>query len=59
MINTYKFFFSFSREGVKGIILDTFAGPASTGVFSPSVQNTLYLTERNVLSTIPQVPVKF
>lgn len=42
-------------EGVKGIILDTFAGPASTGVFSPSVQNTLYLTERNVLSTIPQV----
>lgn len=42
-------------EGIRGIILDTFAGPATTGVFSPSVQNTLYLTERNVLSTIPQV----
>lgn len=47
--------FNKNWEGVKGIILDTFAGPAATGVFSPSVQNTLYLTERNVLSTIPQV----
>ncbi|XP_076091082.1 uricase-like [Mytilus galloprovincialis] len=42
-------------EGIKGIVLDTFAGPATTGVFSPSVQNTLHLTVRNVLSKIPQV----
>ncbi|XP_074654512.1 uricase-like [Tubulanus polymorphus] len=40
---------------VKGEILDTFAGPADTGVFSPSVQQTLYLTEKRVLEKIPEI----
>jgi len=40
---------------VKAAILKTFAGPAETGVFSPSVQNTLHLTERLVLDSVPQI----
>ncbi|XP_033732455.1 uricase-like isoform X2 [Pecten maximus] len=40
---------------VKKVILETFAGPAHEGVFSPSVQNTLYLTEKHVLARIPQI----
>ena len=43
------------RNTVKAAILKTFAGPAETGVFSPSVQNTLHLTERLVLDSVPQV----
>lgn len=42
-------------ETVKGIILETFAGPADKGVFSPSVQNTLYLAEKGALAQIPQI----
>jgi urate oxidase len=40
---------------VKDCILDAFAGPPQTGVFSPSVQNTLYLAQKNVLERIPQM----
>jgi len=40
---------------VKDCILDAFAGPADTGIFSPSVQNTLYLAEKKVLERIPQM----
>ncbi|KAL5012963.1 hypothetical protein ScPMuIL_011514 [Solemya velum] len=40
---------------VKSAIIDTFAGPPETGVFSPSVQKTLYLAEKNALALIPQV----
>lgn len=32
-----------------------FAGPADKGVFSPSVQHTLHLTEKLVLDLVPQV----
>jgi len=35
--------------------LDAFAGPPDTGVFSPSVQNTLYIAQKNVLERIPQM----
>ena len=35
--------------------METFAGPADKGVFSPSVQNTLYLAEKGALAQIPQV----
>lgn len=40
---------------VKNCILENFAGPPETGIYSPSVQNTLYLTERGVLSKVEQV----
>ena len=36
-------------------ILDQFAGPPDTGIFSPSVQNTLYLAERMILDKVEQV----
>lgn len=40
---------------VKDCILDKFAGPPETGVFSPSVQNTLYLAEKQILERVKQV----
>lgn len=40
---------------VKNCILENFSGPPSTGISSPSVQNTLYLAERCVLDKIDQV----
>lgn len=42
---------------VKNIILKNFAGDPHVGVASPSVQQTLYLTEKDVLEAIPQVEV--
>nr|CAD7448629.1 unnamed protein product [Timema bartmani] len=44
-----------SRDIVKECILDKFAGPPEKGVFSPSVQNTLYLTEKMALDKVPQI----
>lgn len=40
---------------MKEIIINTFTGPAETGVFSPSVQNTLYFAERTILDDIPEI----
>lgn len=40
---------------VKSTILEEFAGPPHTGVYSPSVQNTLYLAEQKILNSIPQI----
>ena len=40
---------------VKNIIIKNFAGDVQQGVASPSVQNTLFLTEKEVLETIPHV----
>ncbi|XP_049831366.1 uricase isoform X1 [Schistocerca gregaria] len=42
-------------DAVKECILDKFAGPPDTGIFSPSVQNTLYLTEKMVLDKVQQI----
>jgi hypothetical protein len=47
----------FYRKTVKDCILDQFAGPPDTGVFSPSVQNTLYLAERMILDKVEQVGI--
>ncbi|KAH8311688.1 hypothetical protein KR044_007566 [Drosophila immigrans] len=44
-------------ESVKDIILSNFAGDPKVGVPSPSVQHTLYLTEKEVMDTLPQVAV--
>lgn len=40
---------------VRNCILDAFAGPPDTGIFSPSVQNTLYIAQKDVLERIPQM----
>ncbi|XP_072176637.1 uricase-like [Diadema setosum] len=42
-------------QHAKDVILDTFAGPPSTGVYSPSVQQTLYLAEEKIMKLVPQV----
>jgi len=42
-------------EGVKAVLLETFYGPAHTGVFSPSVQFTLFQMEKNVLTSFPEI----
>lgn len=42
---------------VKNIIIRNFAGDPNVGVSSVSVQNTLYLSEKEVLDVIPQVSV--
>ncbi|XP_003729236.2 uricase [Strongylocentrotus purpuratus] len=39
----------------KEAILDVFAGPPLTGVYSASVQHTLHLTQGKILQLIPQV----
>lgn len=42
-------------DSVKDCILDKFAGAPDTGIFSPSVQNTLYLAEKMILDKVKQV----
>ncbi|XP_002740301.1 uricase-like [Saccoglossus kowalevskii] len=42
-------------ETVKAIILDNFAGPPDTGVYSPSVQNTMYLAQKQSFQKVPQI----
>jgi len=37
------------------IVWDKFAGPADIGIFSPSVQHTLYIVQEAVLNEIPKV----
>ena len=44
---------------VKNSILENFAGPPDSGIYSPSVQNTLYITELSVLRKVNQVINKF
>jgi len=36
-------------------ILEVFAGPADKGIFSPSVQNSQFLTQKLILEKVPQV----
>ncbi|XP_033642931.1 uricase-like [Asterias rubens] len=42
-------------ETCKNTILDVFAGPPRTGVFSPSVQQTLYLSAQKMMAKINQI----
>ncbi|XP_055375799.1 uricase [Condylostylus longicornis] len=42
-------------DKVKEIILKNFAGDYAIGISSPSVQHTLYLTEKEILDNLPQV----
>jgi hypothetical protein len=47
----------FHRKTVQECILEQFAGPPDTGIFSPSVQNTLYRAERMILDKVEQVSI--
>ncbi|XP_025831149.1 uricase [Agrilus planipennis] len=47
--------FDFAWDSVKNFILQKFAGPPDEGIFSPSVQNTLYLSEKLILDSIQQI----
>ena len=42
-------------DKVRSAILSKFAGPADIGVQSPSVQETQYKTEKEILELIPEV----
>ncbi|XP_061429979.1 uricase-like [Lethenteron reissneri] len=42
-----------ARERVRACLLEAFAGPPDTGVYSPSVQRTLYLAGQSVLQSLP------
>ncbi|KAG1327838.1 Uricase [Cocos nucifera] len=44
------FCFTERYEGVKKVLVDTFFGPPDVGVYSPSVQNTLFLMAKAVLN---------
>lgn len=45
----------FCRLTVKECILEKFAGEPKKGIFSPSVQNTLYLAAKMVLDRVEEV----
>ena len=45
----------FYYSAVKNTILDVFAGPADKGIYSPSVQQTQFLTQKKILLGNPQV----
>lgn len=47
------------RKCVKETIIEKFAGPYDSGVYSPSVQKTLYETQCLVLDRVPEVSPHF
>jgi len=51
--------FDWAFSSTKDIILEVFAGPADKGIFSASVQNSQFLTQKTILEKIPQVEKVF
>jgi urate oxidase len=49
-IPSKPFCFTQRYQDVKKVLAETFFGPPDVGVYSPSVQNTLYLMGKEVLS---------
>ncbi|KAM0917206.1 hypothetical protein ACQ4PT_009642 [Festuca glaucescens] len=49
------FCFKQRYQDLKKVLADTFFGPPDVGVYSPSVQNTLYLMGREVLTRFPDI----
>ncbi|GJN17068.1 hypothetical protein PR202_gb04107 [Eleusine coracana subsp. coracana] len=49
------FCFTQRYQDVKKVLAQTFFGPPDVGVYSPSVQNTLYLMAKEVLSRFPDI----
>lgn len=48
-------YFTDKYQDVKKVLIDIFFGPPKEGVYSPSVQNTLYLMARAVLTRFPEI----
>ena len=40
---------------VRDTVLDVFAGPADTGIYSASVQNSQFLTQKRILELVPEI----
>lgn len=55
--NTNNVQFCQTWTKVKDVIVKNFAGDPNVGVASPSVQNTIYLTQKEVLDTLSHVEV--
>uniref|UniRef100_A0ACD5VVE7 Uncharacterized protein n=1 Tax=Avena sativa TaxID=4498 RepID=A0ACD5VVE7_AVESA len=49
------FCFTQRYQDLKKVLADTFFGPPDVGVYSPSVQNTLYLMGKEVLTRFPDI----
>ena len=49
--------FSQIWQTVKNVIIRNFAGDPNVGISSPSVQNTVYLTQKEVLDLVPEISV--
>uniref|UniRef100_A0ACD5XB29 Uncharacterized protein n=1 Tax=Avena sativa TaxID=4498 RepID=A0ACD5XB29_AVESA len=49
------FCFTQRYQDLKKVLADIFFGPPDVGVYSPSVQNTLYLMGREVLTRFPDI----
>ncbi|ELT87839.1 hypothetical protein CAPTEDRAFT_160432 [Capitella teleta] len=47
--------FGRAREAVRKAVLDEFSGPADVGVYSPSVQKTIFDTQKRALAIVPQI----
>lgn len=54
-IPSKQLYFKEKYLDVKKVIIDTFFGPAKRGVYSPSVQSTLYDMAKAVLARVPDV----
>ncbi|KMZ61099.1 Factor independent urate hydroxylase [Zostera marina] len=54
-VSSKPFCFTKKYLDVKKVLVDTFFGPAKDGVYSPSVQNTLYQMAKAVLNRFPEI----
>ncbi|XP_020577055.1 uricase-2 isozyme 2 [Phalaenopsis equestris] len=54
-VPTKSIFFIERYQDVKKLLVDTFFGPPNSGIYSPSVQNTLYLMAAAVLNRFPDI----
>ncbi|KAI4370710.1 hypothetical protein MLD38_019030 [Melastoma candidum] len=54
-IPTDQLYFNERYLEVKGVLMETFFGPPKGGVYSPSVQSTLYHMARAVLNRFPDI----
>ncbi|PKA66810.1 Uricase [Apostasia shenzhenica] len=54
-ISAKSFTFVQRYQDVKKVLVDNFFGPPHTGIYSPSVQNTLYLMGKAVLSRFSDI----
>lgn len=53
--NVYGLNFDATFASIQDTMLEVFAGPADVGIFSSSVQQTQFLTQKTIMDRIPQV----